>query len=68
MFSPHDHSSKPYDHQSHRQKCCRLAWSSRVLLIGAHCVRQYLKYVQGLHYQMGAERPFNLGHEANAPA
>ena len=37
-------------------------------LSDAHCVRQYLKYVQGLHYQWGVERPFNLGHEANAPA
>ena len=34
----------------------------------AHFASQYLKHVEGLHYQWGLERQFNMVNEANAPA
>ena len=52
---------------SHTSKCCRLAWPQGFCLSGAHCVRQYLKYVRAFTIKWGVERPFNLNHEANAP-
>ncbi len=33
----------------------------------AHFASQYLKYAQGLHYQWGFERQFNMVNEANVP-
>lgn len=40
---------------------------SVLCLSTAHFASQYVKYAQGLHYQWGFERQFNMVNEANVP-